>query len=349
MNRATLAPPTTFFAVPLEHLEPETVLGFDLFLQHGSAEPILYRSKELEYTSAVQERLLGFGVAHLLVPTDQAPQYHAYRRTRGSALDTGAPEPVSGPAPGRVEAEIDGILHDHSLPLRSRATALLGVHRAVVEVALSDLSTPGLHERVQRVAEVTARFLLSEPKAFSSLVGLLASNMDAYHHATRTSLYATELARSIGSRDIGPLVEIGRAALLHDVGRGDLPLEWLHRSGGLSDLDWADVVSHTERGVHLLRTAGFDEPVSVDVVANHHERCDGSGYPQGLRREQVSFHARLVAITDIFDSLTSSGKNHVALSGYQALWRMKHSLNGLFDPELMEHFIRVMVDRPGVR
>ncbi len=347
MGLAGLKETLTFFAIPLEHLEPETVLGFDLFLRHGSSDPVLYRSADLPFTNDVRERLVGNGVRHVFVPSEQAPQYYAYRKAHPTGDEPPARE---GPQASPIELEIHDVLADPSLPLRSRANALVGVSRNVVQIALADLGTPGLSERVQRVAEATARFLINEPGAYGSILSLLSEDSDAYHHATRTALYATELARAAQLGDLAHVAEVGRAALLHDVGRGDLPLEWLHKSGGgLGDLEWAEVVSHTTRGQDLLRQNGFGDPVCLDVCAHHHERCDGSGYPQGLKREQISHVSRLVAIVDIFDSLTSAGKHHVALSGFQALWRMKHGHVGQFDPELLDIFIRTMVEPGRVR
>ena len=349
MSLGLAAPPRAFFSVPLDSLEPATVLGFDLFLRYGGSDPVLYRDAALEFTADVQRRLLDNGVREILVPSEQAPAVFAYCRARGRPLD-GVPEPEGVPRevppPSRLELELDDILIDDTLPVRTRAGALLGVSRSVIELALSDLGAPGLGERVRSVAESAARFLLTEQESFGQLVKLLAEDMDAYNHAVRCGLYAAELARAVGWGDMDRMSMVARAAMLHDVGRGSTPLDLLHRTGGMSDQEWADVLRHPARGVEILRRADFDDPVSCDVVLRHHERCDGSGFPDGQRRDEIPFAARLVAIVDIFDALTSSGKNRSALSGYQALWRMTQNMAGQFDPSLLEAFIRVLV-APG--
>jgi putative nucleotidyltransferase with HDIG domain len=339
MGRESLvgAPPASYFLVPLEHLEPETVLGFDLYMQRGTGDPLLYRSRDLPYSREVQERLLDHGVRDLLVPADQADEYHAYRRAHGAVEEKREPQLRV------VERELTNLLADRAMPLRTRSATLLGVSRAVIEEAFADLASPGLQERVTRVAHETVRFLLREPRAFSSLVGLLESDLDVYNHSLRTSLYATELARVAGFGGEEALAAIGRAALVHDVGRGSVPLELLHRPVSREDRAWQPVMAHVDQGVSLLKDTGFADTVSLEVCAHHHERCDGSGYPRGLQRDQIPPAARVVAIADIFDSLTSSGRQHVALSGYQALWRLKHGHPGAFDPAYLNLFVRTLV------
>ncbi len=334
------APPASFFLVPLEHLEPETVLGFDLYMHRGTADPLLYRSCDLPFTGDVQERLLDHGVRELLVPADQADEYHAYRRAHGAEPAPPRESPVRA-----AERDLTRLLIDEGQPLATRSSTLLGVSRALVEEAFADLASPGLQERVTRVAHETARFLLREPRAFSSLVSLLAADLDVYNHSVRTSLYATELARAAGCRAEDALAEIGRAALVHDVGRGSVPLELLHRAVAREDRAWQPVMNHVDQGVALLRETGFADTMSLEVCAHHHERCDGSGYPRGVKKEQIPPAARIVAIADIFDSLTSSGRQHVALSGYQALWRLRHGHPDAFDPEYLNVFVRTLVRR----
>jgi putative nucleotidyltransferase with HDIG domain len=221
---------------------------------------------------------------------------------------------------------------------------LLGASRAVVRAALADLNTPGLSLRIQRVAEATAHFLLAEPQAYPTLVALMELDLDTYNHSTHAALYTTELARAVGMTDPRDLTAIGRAALLHDVGKAGLPVEVLRRERPLTADERREVDAHTTRGVQLMRDAGMADPVSLDVCASHHERCDGSGHPRGVGREEISIQSRIVAIADVFDNLTSLSARRPALSGFQALWRMKRHMAGQFDADLLDAFVETLVD-----
>lgn len=335
-----------FILVPIGHLKAETVLCFDLYIQHTGTEPVLYRARDMEFTEEVCQRLIDSGVDQLLVPTAQAEDYQQYCQELGETT----PQPALAVEEGLLEREtlvVHSVL-DITVPLDERCQTLLGVSRTVVEAALADLGSPGLHQRVQNISETTASLLLAEPAAYASLVSHFKIDFEVAGHLSNTALYVTEFARAIGNDDFQDLVALGRAALLHDVGKGETPGELLHRESGLSDLEWAEVMSHPERGVTLLREAGWDDPLALDVCANHHERCDGSGYPRGLLGHQISLAAKIVAIADTFDSLTSSYATRPPLSGFQALWRMKREMQGKFDAELLDRFIQVMVD-PSIR
>jgi HD-GYP domain-containing protein (c-di-GMP phosphodiesterase class II) len=337
-NSATLE---GFFAIPVSHLETATIVAFDLYLPRHDGTAVLYRERNLVFTSENKQRLEQNGVRELFVPQDQFDAYRSYRLAQSGELG-----PASAP---RVEIspeeeDLAGSLQDRSLPIEARASLLLGVSYQVVEAALSDLGSPGLPQRVFRLADNTARFLASEPPAYFRLVSMLQSDFDAYSHAINTALYSIQLAAHASIEDPHEIALIGRAALVHDVGRGDLPGELLHQSTGLSDLEWAEVMSHVDRGLAQLREAGWDDATCLDVVAHHHERADGKGYPQGLKLEKISRAARIVSIADCFDALTSSHGGRQASTGFQALWTMKRDLAGQFDPDLLDRFIAAMVE-----
>ncbi len=329
-----------FFSIPLANLAPSTVLGFDLYLQHEGREPVLYRAKETPFTEDVRKRLLDSGVSELFVPSDQLEAYEEYISRHGPAADQ---ERQQSSAISRDEEHLDDLLSDPDLAIDQRCSKLLGVSREVVQVALSDLGSPGLKERVQRVAELTARFLAGEPGAFSNAIRMLRTDFEIYDHCVHTSLYSIELTRALGM-SVEEAAGIGRAAMVHDIGKGVLPGELLHKEGKLSDLEWAEVMSHTERGVTILREAGWDDPVCLDVCLNHHERCDGSGYPHGLVGERISLPSRIVAVTDVFDALTSAYPARPPFTGFQALWKMRQEMGKTFDGDVLETFVKSMVD-----
>ncbi|MFN7966583.1 MAG: HD domain-containing protein [Acidobacteriota bacterium] len=335
-----------YFTIPLSHVETSTVVAFDIYLLRRDGGPVLYRERNLIFTEESRRKLEDNGVVDLLVPQAQFGEYRSYRQSVAppDAAGGAVPVPVAQEV-SREERALGEMLQDRTILVDSRAAFLLSVQQQLVEVALSDLGSPGLPQRVFRVAESSARFLMEEPAAYTRLVLMLQPDFEAYTHAINSSLYATQLAIATGMDDPHDIGLIGRAALLHDVGKGDIPGDLLHRSTGLSDLEWAEVMSHVDRGVARLREAGWDDPTCLDVAANHHERADGSGYPRGLQLARISLASRIVAIVDTFDALTSSLPSKPPLSGFQALWTMKRDMQGHFDPALLDQFVALMVER----
>jgi HD-GYP domain-containing protein (c-di-GMP phosphodiesterase class II) len=324
-----------YFSIPLDHLAPQTVVSFDLYLRHGSGEPVLYRAANMEFGQEHQLRLAESGVVELFVHRGQAEAYREYRREAGGEAE---------PGPTADESELVEILQDSGTPLARRCQTLLGVSHEVIEVALADLGSPGLPDRVRRVSEATVRFLAAEPEAFRSLVRLVSTNAQLRAHLANTSLYAIELGRLADYGDMDQLARLGRAALVHDVGKVDLPETLLRREGSLNDLEYAEMMSHTELGLSRLVEAGWTDELCLEVCTQHHERCDCSGWPRGLAGEQLSLAVRIVGIADTFDTLTTGQGPGRGLTGYQALWKMKRERPGQYDPHLLDHFVRGLLD-----
>lgn len=331
-----------FIAIPIDTLRPETVLAFDLYIQHRGGECVLYRAARMEFSELVRQRLVDSGVTTLKVPADQAAAYRAYcQENESSEAGPGAePEPEPEPPP---EAGLVDLVRNPSIPLDRRCEHVVAVSRQVIDSVFHDLGSPGLPQRVHAVAEAQASLLISEPQAYHSLVQQFKIDYELYTHMVHTAFYAMELSRSSGMDELDELADIGRAAMVHDVGKAEMaPNLVLKDSRSLTDVEWAEVMGHPERGVAMLREASWDDPLCLDVCANHHERCDGSGYPRGLAENQISVPARIVAIADAFDELTSLRTDRPEMSGFQALWMMKRELRGQFDEELVDRFVRLM-------
>ncbi|MEM9165735.1 MAG: HD domain-containing phosphohydrolase [Planctomycetota bacterium] len=123
-------------------------------------------------------------------------------------------------------------------------------------------------------------------------------------HTWRVTLYARALAETLGlTGERLRLVTVGAA--LHDVGKIDIDDAVLRKAGSLDDDEFAVIRTHTTLGYDRLRSMGVDEPVILGLVRSHHERCDGSGYPDGLVGNQIPLEARYLAVVDAFDAMTS--------------------------------------------
>ena len=330
-----------FIAIPLDKLQPETVPGFDLYIQHGGGEVVLYRAAEMEFTEGIRQRLVGNGVSTLKIPADQAAAFRDYcARTGQSTIlegDSAAPPEVV------PEAGLVDVARDLELPVERRAEQVVSVSRQVVETAFQDLGSPVLKQRFHTVAEAQAALLVSELQAYHALVKRFRIDFELYNHMVHTAFYAMELGRALGLDEVDEMANLGRAALVHDVGLAEMSSALVAKDPrALNDVEWAEVMAHPERGLSMLQESGWEDATCLDVCAHHHERCDGSGYPRGLFREQIPIAARIVAIADTFDELTSSRRDRPEMSGFQALWTMKRELRGQFDEEMVDRFVHVM-------
>ena len=161
-------------------------------------------------------------------------------------------------------------------------------------------------------------------------------------HSERVAEIACALAAADGM-DRQTLFWFRIGALLHDVGKLMLPAEVLSKSGPLTADEWAAVRAHPVDGVELL--AGIEFPWDVrPIVESHHERWDGAGYPYGLAGEAIPRVARIVAIADVYDALTSERPYKAALSHSDAITVMRIDVGRQFDPALFALFERVAAE-----
>jgi HD-GYP domain-containing protein (c-di-GMP phosphodiesterase class II) len=129
-------------------------------------------------------------------------------------------------------------------------------------------------------------------------------------------------------------------ALLHDIGKILTPDEILHKPGRLTPEEFEVMKAHARHSRNLLEaTEGIGE-LSIITAAQHHERMDGSGYPEGLKGDDISIYGRMVAITDVYDAITSDRVYHKGMTPSQGLKKLLEWSNGHLDPVLVKEFIR---------
>ena len=165
-------------------------------------------------------------------------------------------------------------------------------------------------------------------------------------HSERVAGYACRLARAAGITG-RELTWLRMGALLHDVGMLDVPAEMLTRPGRLTEPERTMIRSHAEYGDRLLRELDFPWDIRP-MVRSHHERWDGDGYPDGLRGEQIPLIARIVALAEVYDALTSARAYRPARTPAEALVVMEAEAGRASDPRLFSLFRRVIAEELSV-
>jgi putative two-component system response regulator len=163
-------------------------------------------------------------------------------------------------------------------------------------------------------------------------------------HCERLSAYGMALARALGLSRADQLA-LFRGGYLHDIGKISIPDNILFKRGLLTDQEWEVMRQHTVRGEEICRPMKSLAPV-LPIIRSHHERWDGSGYPDGLRGEEIPLLARIIQVADIYDALTTSRPYKPAFSHDQAIAVMlEEARRGWRDPELVPLFAEI--SRPG--
>jgi HD-GYP domain-containing protein (c-di-GMP phosphodiesterase class II) len=193
-------------------------------------------------------------------------------------------------------------------------------------------------EAFQPLVEELAASVFRNPGALVSLARLKTKDDYSYMHSVAVCALMIALAREAG---LGAAAcrEAGLAGLLHDVGKALMPLEVLNKPGKLTDAEFGVMRSHPARGHAVLLEGGTAGAVALDVCLHHHERVDGRGYPQGLAGDAISQMARMGAICDVYDAISSNRPYKAAWDPADSISRMA-SWAGHFDPTLFAVFVR---------
>lgn len=165
-------------------------------------------------------------------------------------------------------------------------------------------------------------------------------------HTQRVTEMTLRLARAMGVGE-EDLVHIRRGALLHDIGKIGIPDSVLLKAGPLSDQEWAIMRKHPEYAYEWLSPIPYLRP-ALDIPYCHHEKWDGSGYPRGLKGKQIPLAARIFAVVDVWDALTSDRPYRKGWPEAKALEHIRSVAGTHFDPDVVEVFLRIMLaDEPS--
>jgi putative two-component system response regulator len=188
-----------------------------------------------------------------------------------------------------------------------------------------------------RTKTITDRLEEAEAILFALAQAIEGRDKYTFGHCQRLALHAVSLGIALGlsKRELQALY---RGGYLHDIGKVCVPDMILFRPGALSDQEWVLMRAHTVRGEEICRPLQSLAPV-LPIIRSHHERWDGSGYPDGLRGDQIPLVARVLQIADIYDALTTARPYKPAFSAAQTLAILdEESKNGWRDPDLVSLF-----------
>jgi len=164
---------------------------------------------------------------------------------------------------------------------------------------------------------------------------------DAYTrgHSMRVANYSVEIARAL-DLDKDSIDTIALGAELHDVGKIGVSESVLHKAGKLTEAEYRHIMEHTVIGARILGPLMRDAPAALSIVRSHHERLDGSGFPDSLKGDQIPFEARLVSVADAFDAMTSVRPYRPSLSVKNAMRELEEGQGVQFDAEIVKAFLR---------
>ncbi|MDP2246318.1 HD-GYP domain-containing protein [Pseudomonas sp.] len=253
--------------------------------------------------------------------------------------------------PAEVEVEVQELLMAAALPTGpvcsledelNRAAKLCNRSKQAVMDMFGDArmgKALDFEQAEDLVAEISES-VMRHPNALISLARLKRADEYTYMHSVAVCALMIALARQLGMNPV-QVREVGLAGMLHDVGKMAVPAEILNKPGKLTDSEFVTVREHPQAGGKILLAGKQVSAVVLDVCLHHHEKVDGSGYPHRLSGEQISLPAKMGAICDVYDAVTSNRP-------YKAGWEPAESIRkmaewtGHFDQAVFKAFVKTV-------
>jgi HD-GYP domain-containing protein (c-di-GMP phosphodiesterase class II) len=260
-----------------------------------------------------------------LTPREQLLREFAPKPPETQAVPAPQPKPRRVSAPNEFQAA-ERVLAD----CKAAVGALFArIHEGKGAKAIEDAApvVGGIAESVER-----------NPDALLTLLRVRNLDEYTYMHSIAVSALMINLARQL---NLPPdyIRQAGTAGLFMDVGKAFLPPELLSKRAAYAETDWTEMRRHPELGAEAVKASGDLSKIVADVCLHHHEKYDGTGYPKGLKGDDISLFARMAAICDTYDAIASARPHRPARGPAEAVAEM-FKLKGHFDESVLNAFIR---------
>ncbi|PIQ37436.1 MAG: metal-dependent phosphohydrolase [Lysobacterales bacterium CG17_big_fil_post_rev_8_21_14_2_50_64_11] len=200
-------------------------------------------------------------------------------------------------------------------------------------------------QSVQDAVEPMVQSILRNADAFLWISGMVRRDAYLYSHCVNCSALCAALGRHLGFPE-DTLIQLATGGMLMDAGKVIVPDALLHAARRLSFKERDQVRRHVEYSTHVLDEAGIREDTIRDMVMGHHERIDGSGYPGNLSHSEIPLFARIAAVVDSYDAMTSHRPYSPAISRHAALQELYRGIGSLYQGEIVEQFLQCLGTYP---
>lgn len=308
-----------YFPLDIETLRLDGTTNFPLYMKRGSGKPVLYRGKNTQFTGEALDSLRRNDVPFLYVPNECKAEYLEY-----------------------LKENLADVVDDPDVAVETKCeVAYEAAVGAAEELFTLEPDQEKLAKATKLVFEPMTKVMLDGPEAIKKLVALTRKDYTLYSKAVNMCLLGMLMVRkSLGIAKPKQLMEIGCGFLLCDIAKVHWPDEMLKRDGSLQPGEWEIVKRHPEEALKILEHIRLTDEAKV-VIAQHHERIDGSGYPKGLKGDDVHELARIASVADTFSALNSERPFADARKTFDALEIIRNEMLHNLDLELFAQFVHL--------
>ncbi|MFQ5962974.1 MAG: HD-GYP domain-containing protein [Candidatus Scalinduaceae bacterium] len=306
-----------YFPISLNSLKTETIIGCDIYILmnvKGSTRYVLYCKGDAVFGGGKKEQLIKKNVNRLFIRKNDEQKYYEY-----------------------LETNFQDIISDKKIPSDEKAQIVHGTATNLVKDVFNDPRTGNI-DRSKTFAYNMVDYILKDEKAVHSLLKIATHEYYTYTHSVNVAAVGTSFVKNLGLGE-EDMKSFCTGILLHDLGKTKISPDILNKKGKLTEEEFEQIKKHPELGVEVLKETGNELKDVYTIVLQHHENLDGSGYPYGLKRNEIHPCGKIARIIDIYDALTTNRSYSGAMRPFAALTEMKEKMLNCFEKELFKEFI----------
>ncbi|MBI9078847.1 MAG: HD domain-containing protein [Pseudodesulfovibrio sp.] len=313
------ARPVSYFPVSPVMLFPEALGDFSVFLWQGG-DFVLYTKSGHKFTLKHRQVLHKNGIKEVYIQGSERPQYEKY-----------------------IELNLGSILLDENLPIEVRSEVFYEASTVVMQDVFERKLPSALRarhfDRISEIVKNSIKFLATD-SSLSAVAPFISHDYKTYTHCMHVFIYSVAVFQTYDMDD-NEIYECGLGALLHDVGKAKIPRRILNKRGSLTRAEREIIKEHPIHGVSMCAHLPMTQN-TINCILFHHEKLDGTGYPAGLKGDNIPMPVRIISMSDIYDALTTERPYAEAMQPYEALTLIRHDMRDGVDMNVFKRFVAVL-------
>lgn len=244
-----------------------------------------------------------------------------------------------------IPDELRAALHDKTLPPEKKAKVIYSSSVGIMQKLLEDPKAENIGEVKKGIAGMVD-FIMSDDQISTQLIKLTSHDFYTYTHSVNVGIFSMLLAKAVfKDSDAHDMHELASGFFLHDIGKVRIDQELINKQGRFTAEEMQLMKRHPEYGYKLLSETSHLTKECRIIVMHHHERVDGTGYPKGLKGEDIHIYGRICCIADVYDALTSQRSYKPSRNPFEAFKIMKEEMLGHFSMDIFEKFVRIFAEK----
>lgn len=240
-----------------------------------------------------------------------------------------------------IQQHISKILDNDRINLDIKASLI----KEIASVTMNDLFQSDVNSenlsKINTLVNNSIRLILTDKNAMYSMLKVTSFDYYTYTHCIDVATYALGFGSYL-QLELDELNLLGKAAMLHDIGKKKISYDIITKNGKLTDEEFEIIKQHPTFSVDILKQSGEENEILLQLIEQHHEKCDGTGYPKGLNKEEIHYLSKIIGVCDVFNALTTRRTYKDRMSSFDAFKIMCTEMNTHLCPNTLRRFINFM-------